>query len=231
MRIIAHMVVGPGEYDRYLPQVLERITWWADDIHVGFDKGAGEEEFRLVSDVTYHRNFLPLSWSDDEGKFRQAAWDDMVREMKPTAEDYILCIDADEVIVQHELVKRAVREFAGQRLAFKFHEMWDETHFRIDGFWKPYLAGVLFPYRPGGRIRQQAMACGREPTYVSNLPTKKLSIADILHYGYAREADRQAKYERYMALDAGRYHNVRHLQSIIQPASLKEWRGGGGIHA
>lgn len=229
MRIIAHMVVGPGEAYRYLPQVLERVTWWADDLHVGFDPAAEEEEFRVVSDVTFHRNFMSVSWKEDEGKFRQAAWDDMVAEMKPTNEDYIFCIDADEVVVQHEMVREAVKEFAGQRLAFRFHEMWGPNHYRIDGFWKPYKAGVLFPFRPGGRIRQRALACGREPTYVSSLPTKETPIADILHYGYARAEDRQAKYERYMELDGGKYHNPEHLRSIIQPASLAEWSGGGGI--
>jgi len=229
MRVIAHMVVGPGEHARYLRDVLERITWWADDIHVSLDIDAGQEEFALVSNVTPHGRFLPLTWKSSEGKFRQAAWEDMEALVRPEAGDYIMCIDADEVVVQHDMIKSAVEAFAGQRLGFRFHEMWGQDVYRVDGQWKPYVAYVLFPYRQGGRIRDRDMACGREPTYVGSVQRKDSPIADLLHYGYARQEDREAKHTRYTTLDAGRYHSGSHIASILYPPSLEDWGGGGGI--
>ena len=229
MRVIAHMVVGPGEAQRYLAQVIERLTWWADDIHVALDANAGEEEFSVASSITPHARFMSLAWEDGEGAFRQAAWSDMEDVMKPSTQDYIFCIDADEMIVQHDLIKDAVREFAGQRLGFLFHEMWGQRHYRIDGNWKPYIAHVLFPYRPNGRIRERALASGREPTYVNAISLKGIPLADLLHYGYAREEDRRFKYDRYMRLDGGKYHSASHIDSILYTPSLAEWTGGDGL--
>jgi hypothetical protein len=37
------------------------------------------------------------------------------------------------------------------------------------------------------------------------------------HLGYMRDEDKQAKYERYSTIDRGEFHNINHINSIIDP--------------
>lgn len=226
MRVFCHMVVGPGEADRYLGPVLDRARMWADYLHVTLDARASEEELAVVTFRADGWEQLSISWEDHEGRFRQEAWR-MLELAGPTSEDFIVCLDADEVIVDHDIVKPAAREFPGHRIPFRFHEMWSKTEYRIDGHWKPYQASIMFPYRPKGYINDKALASGREPTYTRLLPEAKV-VGDILHYGYARAEDRQYKYDRYMRLDGGRFHARSHLESIIADnPGLMRWEKGG----
>lgn len=226
--IIAHMVVGPGEADRYLDQVLDRAYQWADHIHVALDPRAGEAEERIVSEYAYTYGRVNLTWEEHEGKFRQEAWWQMEESVEPSENDYIFLIDADEIVHDYVVIRKAVREFPGQRLGFVFHEMWGPNVFRIDGHWSPYPAWILIPYQRDGYFKDRALACGREPTYASTIPVSGKPVGSILHYGYAREEDRRAKHDRYMRLDGGKYHNPNHLQSILQEkVSLQQWDRGG----
>lgn len=229
MKVIAHMVVGEGEADRYLEQTLERVTWWADITHVVLDSPASDNEIKIVgkwADSWQHSNY---TWADHEGEFRQNAWNLMEANTEPEPNDFIAVIDADETVVQHDTIQRAAREHGGKRIGFRFHEMWSATHYRIDGHWKPYNGYVMIPYRPHGQFKNRRIASGREPTYAANIPTIGNPIADLLHYGYADDADKGWKYTRYMALDGGRFHNLAHIQSIIRPATLKLWDKGGTL--
>lgn len=227
MRIIAHMVVGPGEADRYLKQVLERMFAWADTVFVAIDNVAGPDELEIVRSYADSWQVMDRVWADHEGLFRQEAWEKMEIGADPEPGDFIVLIDADEVIHEYSMVRQAAREYPDQRLAFKFHEMWSPNQFRIDGHWKPYDAWVMIPFVYGGRFKDRPIACGREPTYANNLPKVGSPIASLLHYGYAREEDRQMKHDRYMELDGGKYHSLSHLKSILRPPSLMEWEKGG----
>lgn len=229
MRVIAHMIVGPGEADRYLAQTLERVTWWADQTHVVLDDPAGNDEMEVVeawADSWQHSTYV---WADHEGYFRQNAWNLMEQAVTPDTDDFIVIIDSDETIIQADMIQKVAVQHAGKRIGFRFHEMWSATHYRIDGHWKPYVAHIMIPYRPGGHFKDQRIACGREPTYANQIPKVGVPIADILHYGYADDADKAWKYTRYMTLDGGKYHNLAHLKSIIAPPSLKEWNQGGTL--
>lgn len=226
MKIIGHMVVGPGEADRYLLQVTDRMYLWADEIHVALDADAGDAEIDLVKSVADAWQQLPLRWVEHEGRFRQAAWESMVEALRPTDEDFILVIDADEVVHDYDMVRAAAKSYPGGRVGFTFYEMWSPTHYRIDRLWKPYPAWVMFPFRHGGRFVDRRLACGREPTY-ARLASKGPIVSEILHYGYAREEDRIAKHQRYLDLDGGLFHNPEHLRSILYPPSLMEWKKGG----
>ena len=166
VRVIGHMVVGPGEVDRYLFQVIDRAYLWADEIHVALDADAGDPEIDLVMTAVDAWQQMPLRWRDHEGKFRQAAWESMVEAVHPTDEDFILVFDADEVIQDYDMVQKAAKMYPGQRIGFTFHEMWSPTHYRVDRRWRPYPAWIMFPFRHGGRFVDKALACGREPSYV-----------------------------------------------------------------
>lgn len=225
--IVAHMVVGPGEADRYLQPVLKRTHTWADQVHVAMDQRVTHYEKEIVDVWADCYSVLDKTWEDNESRFRYKAWTRLEEALSLSPEDFIVCIDADEVIHEPSMVREAAKEFPGQKIAFTFHEMWSPTEYRIDVNWKPYEAHIMFPYRTRGNFRDRALACGREPTYVQKLPPAPNPVSDILHYGYAAERDREAKYERYMRLDGGKFHNLNHLKSIVQPPTLKTWEKGG----
>jgi hypothetical protein len=225
--IFAHMIVGPGEADRYLTQVLGRLHSWADAVFVALDREAGEAELEITQAYADGWGFTKQTWEDHEGRFRQEAWEMMVNGMNPSPQDHIMLIDADEVIHEYDMVKEGVRNYPNMRLGFQFHEMWGPTQYRIDGHWKPYNAWVLIPFQHGGRFKDRALACGREPTYAFRVPMMGTPIAKLLHYGYARPRDRRAKYDRYQRLDGGKYHSPSHLESILHTPSLETWTKGG----
>ena len=226
--IIAHMVVGPGEADRYLDPVLARVSEVAEVIHVALDPFA-----------TPHEKNVALNWADSvthteepgftehEGQFRTRAWMDMEQTIGPEMDDSILIIDADEYIHDPDAVRRAGRLYPGYRIGFTFYHMWNEESYRTDGAWAPSVANIMIPYRKGGRHADRKMACGREPMYAQNIPTQGIAASAMLHYGYCDDADKTAKYVRYTTLDGGRYHSLNHIKSIIQTPSLERWEKGG----
>ena len=227
--VVGHMIVGPGEADRYLEKVLGRAVAAVDVMFVAVDPSAGDAERYIVDTFTSHWAVLRSTWRDHEGRFRQEAWDAMREAIHLQEGDMVLIVDADELIHDPEAVKRSIRARPGHKLSITFYEMWSSNWFRVDGLWKPYNAHIVIPWRDGGRFLDRPLACGRQPTYVSDVPPFAKSIGKILHYGYARPEDRRMKYERYMELDGGKYHNIDHLRSIVSDPVLMQWAHGGTI--
>jgi len=231
MVIIAHMVVGPGEAERYLDPVLARVSEVADVIHVALDPFATPHEKNVAliwADAVTHTP--EPGFKEHEGLYRSRAWMDMEQSVGPEAGDTILLIDADEYIHDPEAVRKAGKEFPGQRLGFTFYHMWGNGTYRVDGGWAPHVAWILVPYRKGGKHADRKMACGREPMYAQNEIQHGIPVSDILHYGYYDDADKQAKYVRYSTLDGGKFHSNTHIQSILYPPSLKPWKKGGMLN-
>lgn len=227
--IVAHMVVGPGEADRYLPQVMQRARAWADQIHVVMDRDATLEEKKVVDEFADIYEKARSTWVDHEGRFRTEAWHRLEDNLNLTKDDFIVCLDADEILHDYAVIRKVPETFPGKRIPVKFFEMWSQTEYRVDGMWKPWVGYVMFPYRPHGHFKDRRLACGREPTYVDLLPAAPTPVSALLHYGYARIEDRQWKHDRYMTLDGGNFHNLDHLKSIVFPPDLKAWTKGGLI--
>jgi hypothetical protein len=48
------------------------------------------------------------------------------------------------------------------------------------------------------------------------------------HLGYLKNEDKQAKYKRYLQLDGGKYHNLNHINSILDSSPvLMQWDNVG----
>jgi hypothetical protein len=227
MRIIAHMVVGPGEADRFLATVLERVSDWADIVHVALDLVATDNEDMASRKAADYVTRLSTTFVEHEGRFREEAWHQMEDVVQPELGDYIVCIDADEIIHDAAAVRKGIKEFPGKRLGVTFHHMWNGTHYRVDGQWRPHVAYIIIPYRFQGHHADRLMASGREPTYAQNVPVHGHPVSDILHLGYLRDEDKRMKHDRYMLLDGGKFHSNAHIQSIMMTPSLERWAKGG----
>ena len=246
---MAHVVALMPTYneeDRYLSGVLERLVEQVDTVVV-FDDGSTDNTVDLAIEkgatVIVRPDHVP-SFREHEGAFRQAAWEAMVRETSPTAgNSWILSIDADEELYAIDNKKFKLKAFLSRQNNYSFqvinivfYHMWNETHYRVDKLWHPTPSTRLYKYFLGGRYKDRKLACGAEPLYVAQLAGRSYRLAPdegpflfnsglvMKHLGYQRDEDKKMKHTRYMDLDNGEFHNINHLESILdEDVQLLPW--------
>jgi glycosyltransferase involved in cell wall biosynthesis len=237
--ILAHLVAR-NEADRYLDAVLAALR--VDAIHL-YDDGSTDDTVAIAQArgaVVSSRRLEVPAFMEDEGAFRQAAWHAMVDAIQPSAGDWVLTLDCDELVVAKgepawamEAAVLTALEAGAVGVRLPIPEIWElggKPRQRLDGFWAGLSAPRLFAYRPGGRFRS-GLACGSVPTYVTGgyISPDNCGLT-IAHLGYADAEDRLQKYRRYAGLPC---HNPSHISSICAPPRLGEvdfplppvWRG------
>lgn len=241
MSLLAHLVAR-NEGARYLDAVLSALpTPYAhlyDDRSTDDTVGIAQRYGVVVGS----REAGEPTFLEDEGAFRQAAWDSFESWLMPQAGDWVLAIDCDEMLVADGDVAASLDEAIGvaERIDavgvdLPIPEVWEfingEPWQRLDGYWAMLSAPRLFAYRPGGRFAGRAMACGSVPTYVTmgQVSSNACGLA-LAHLGYVDPQDRIEKYNRYNGV-AG--HGSAHVASIRSAAQLGSvtwslppvWRG------
>lgn len=228
-----------NEADRWLLQSLQSLSG-LDYIAV-YDDQSDDDSIDIAKSV---RNTVVgrrpdgvPSFAEDESQFREAAWRFMEKSLFPGPRDWILCVDADEILTTHDQHEEEpadlLRELAlhgpwqGHPCAtlrvpevFGFGEL-GVPQIRIDGFWGNITARRFVNFQRGGRFSPREEGGGSVPSFADKEDWIVERIV-LLHLGYAREEDRQAKYQRY---SAGRGHNPKHIQSILTRPRLKTWTG------
>lgn len=230
-KVIANMVAR-NEGPHYLDAVLERLVDQVDEI-VFTDDASDDNTVEIAARYTDKIQVLdkPL-FIEHEGRFRQKSWDFLQEATTPTEDDWILAIDADEMLYEDQPgMLREVTQQSYEVVNIWFYHMWNENAFRVDGGWRPHGSTRLFKYRPGGSFRDRALACGSEPEYVSmSVRFKGLYLINsglkMKHLSYIKDEDKITKYERYTQIDGGAFHAGSHIQSIMDPperVALGEW--------
>lgn len=227
MRLIAQMVAR-NESNRYLEEVLEHLQSIADVI-VFTDDCSTDDTVEIAK--SFNCKVFEAGWDtplfeSDESALRFAAWKNLEQIAKPG--DWVLGIDADEKLYGTERLPELLTQTEYDILGIVHFQMWSRTHFRVDGAWYPHMSTRFFRYQEGGTYKSKQLAGGSEPTYVEDLCRSGKMLQNtglkIMHLGYARDEDKQAKYDRYMVLDGGRFHSLPHLQSIIDTnPTLDSW--------
>lgn len=224
MKLIASLVVR-NELSRYLRPCIESLLEFCDEIRVVDDfSDDGTYEFLLGAGVcvtTANETFYA-----HEGRARNALLD-WTLEGEPT---HILHIDADEFIADGRTLRKALEtQEPASVWTVRMEEIWkaDEhnLYVRCDGGWRAHDAPILWrvPPRkhmtsPKWRIPDKKLSCGREPAIVrENWRSAIATGTEILHFGWANQSERQARYDRYVEHDGGHYHASRHLRSIMYP--------------
>jgi hypothetical protein len=223
------MIVGPGEGDRYLARVLRMAHTWADHIVVVADHAdiATLAVLRqAINDwppVTITFEYGDATFLADESEIRNqlfATCDDVL-----SPGDLIVVLDADEVLRGPYLSVRTVLErlAADPRNArawsARFLHLWtpDGSAYRTDGGWAPAMQDRIYLHEKGLRVEPRQLACRAIPERVQ---PRAESVLEVLHWGYARPEDREAKYDRYMSIDGGKFHALWHLESILREPLL-----------
>lgn len=223
MKLVASMIVR-NEIGRYLVPCVEHLLEFCDEVCV-LDDGSEDG----TADWLSARDGVSLTWGlqhsffAHEGQARQRLLNYTLA-CEPT---HVLSIDADELVTDGQALRAFCEADEGNGAwTLAMEEAWkaDERHLwlRQDGGWRPHQVPILWRVPDvldaSYRIQNRALACGREPEAVRKLwrgstPTH----VSLLHLGWTCEADRQARYDRYVEADGGKYHASAHLRSIMLP--------------
>jgi len=222
------MIVGPGEVERYLDPVVDRVLRWADGLHLALEPGAREEEmsFFNVDSIAY----LKVSADENESMAKDEAWRDAVNAFCPTEDDLMAFVKPTEVILDPDAVRMAAREHAGLALRVRLCHLWDEDHIRVDGSWEPKDETVFLPFRRGGSYPDYRLRAGRLPTYHFDFPYHGVSVTYMLDYDMMSFEDKLAKWEWFERVGASDFFSIDHIQSIQRTPTLRSWRKGGVLH-
>lgn len=241
-KLIASLIVADSELDRYLKPCLEHLREFCDEIRVVVDvtEWDARTPSYLLNETSVEVTLRPKdqSFYDHEGRARQHLLN-WTLEGEPT---HILNIDADEFVTDPVAVREAVENDAVDVWTLAIKEVWevcdDVLCTRVDGLWGTSPVPCLWRVPNGEplRIRDAALACGRVPHLIEQRRTPPSTGSDILHLGWANRGDREARYQRYVEHDGGRFHNRAHLDSIMYsdaqvrlaavgwPPALEFWR-------
>lgn len=222
IRLVASLIVK-NEMGRYLRPNIKHLLDFCDEIRV-LDDGSsdGGTEYLDGFNRVHVAGNEGHTFFEHEGEARNAllSW---TMEAEPT---HILAIDADEFVADGGLL-RAELEADPTSLVWPLcmMEVWEAdekgVRYRLDGGWQPHPVPILYRVPPvrdnTWRIAERKLACGREPMAVRQSYRHRAGAipTEILHFGWANQAERQARYERYAVADGGRFHQSTHLQSIL----------------
>jgi glycosyltransferase involved in cell wall biosynthesis len=233
-KIIAQMV-GRNEANKYLPEVLERLKSQVDEI-VFTDDCSDDNTAELASKyANVYKTPKPM-FTTHEGRLRRYAWLNL--ENHATEGDWIIAIDCDEMLYDSsDITKTDIRQILNSSekdvVNVRFYHMWNDTQYRVDKLWAPNNSSRIFRFMSGAMFRDRALACGSEPTYVTDLINQRNYFVNsnliMQHLGYIKDEDKQSKYERYSTLDGGEFHALNHINSITDPNPVLINWGNFGI--
>lgn len=219
-KIIAQMV-GRNEANKYLPRVLERLKNQVDEI-VFTDDCSDDNTADVASNFAHVYKTPKPMFTVHEGRLRKYAWLNL--ENHASEGDWIIAIDCDEMLydasdIEDINIRKVLNASEKDVVNVRFYHMWNENQYRVDKLWTPNNSTRIFRYLSGGTFRDRALACGAEPTYVLDLVNQRNfwlnSNLVMQHLGYIRDEDKQLKYQRYSNLDGGKFHNLNHINSIV----------------
>ena len=244
IRVVALMVVGTGEGDRWLDAALTSVAGQVDDTLVYVD---GPVDDATVTVLKAHADTVLVrfrgseapSFLEHEGRFRQGAWNTATELLGLDHETWIFLPDADEFFVplwRTITARDALRASAGyaeveglNTVSVPIPEVWGQVHntahplIRVDGQWYGQAGPRLVRWHPDATFRDRPMGSGSVPTIYTDGPHGRC-FGHLLHYGYAVLEDVEAKWARYSSL-ADHGHANDHILSIRQPPQLEPYPG------
>ena len=219
-KIIAQMV-GRNEATRFLPDVLGRLKDQVDEI-VFTDDCSDDDTVSIAKDFAFVYKTPKQMFNIHEGRLRRYAWLNL--ENHASEGDWIIAIDCDEMLysstnIDSIDIRSILNSSEKDVVNVRFYHMWNKDQYRVDKLWAPNNSTRIFRYMSNGTFRDRALACGAEPTYVLDWYNQRNywpnSTLIMQHLGYLHDEDKDAKFQRYSNLDGGKYHNLDHINSIV----------------
>jgi len=228
-------MVGRNEASKYLPEVLERLKSQVDEI-VFTDDCSDDNTAEIASKyANVYKTPKPM-FTTHEGRLRRYAWLNL--ENHAAEGDWIIAIDCDEMLydssdISKTEIKQILNSSEKDVVNVRFYHMWNDNQYRVDKLWAPNNSSRIFRFMSGAMFRDRTLACGSEPTYVTDLINQRNYFVNsnliMQHLGYIKDEDKQSKYERYSTLDGGEFHALNHINSIVDPNPVLINWGNFGI--
>lgn len=220
-KITLSMVVR-NEADKYLIQALSKHREYIDEaviINDGSTDHTVEICHELLKGIPLYITHNETSQFLNEVALRKQQWQETIRRNP----EWILNMDADEVFEDgfSEGVRELLVRERGDVCCFRLYDMWSDTHYREDSYWRAHevYRPFLLRYRPDHHYswKEQPLHCGRFPNNIFELPSF-LSRYRVKHLGWSSQEIRHEKYERYKRLDpSGLYGWKEQYESILDP--------------
>lgn len=215
--LIAQMI-GKNESKRFLGDVLERLSTQVDKIIFTDDCSDDDTPEIAAKYAEVFQTPEPL-FNVHEGKLRAFAWGNLNK--YANIGDWIIAIDCDEKLfhINEIEIRDVLLQSPNDVVNVRFYHMWNENQYRVDKLWAPNNSSRIFRYLPDGGFLNRQLACGSEPTYVVDWVRQKnwwLNSGLVMqHLGYVNDKDKMDKYARYSQIDGGKFHNINHINSIV----------------
>jgi glycosyltransferase involved in cell wall biosynthesis len=216
--MIIAQIVGKNESNRFLEPVLQRLSTQVDKI-IFTDDCSDDNTAEIASKYAEVFKTDKTLFTENEGNLRSNAWHNLEKFAKEG--DWVVAIDCDEMLYQDRDLdlKHVLDQSPYDVVNVRFYHMWNETQYRVDKLWAPNNSSRIFRYRDHGTFFDKKLACGSEPTYVVEWVRQRNYFLHsglmMQHLGYARDEDKVSKYNRYISIDKGEFHNLQHIESIM----------------
>lgn len=193
--IWAYLIVGKGEADRYLEEVLNQL--WVDKIAICLNNV--DDKTRKLCQQKGH---LVIEDDREWGKNQWRIKEDFLKQIPLQNGDWVWCLDSDEIFDKRFTRERAEELMSSQTdISYQFWciQLWDdENHWRPDmsfpnvRFWK-YIPEFPMHWHP------TPLHCGLAPEYAYKFPTDSGMI--FKHYGLMTQEERDRRIARYDKYD------------------------------
>jgi glycosyltransferase involved in cell wall biosynthesis len=238
-------LITRNESEKYLRQCIEALQGFCDEIRAVDDNSTdGTHTLMTEMGVQVLRNDRSMFY-EHEGRARQTLLEWTMEaepthilvvdgdELVENGDQLRVALEAPQPALT--LRERRQRGRGGREpitvWRLQMQEVWGATDdhllIRQDGGWKEHPVPICYAI-PGiahgdrrsirnWRIPDRALACGRVPTEVAVASNRSLNAAaaTVLHLGWACQADRCARHQRYVVHDGGAHHASKHLDSIM----------------
>lgn len=216
--MIYAQMIGRNESSRFLEDVLQKLSTQVDRI-IFTDDCSDDNTLEIAGKYAEVFQTPSPMFTEHEGRLRALAWGNLEKFAKTG--DWIIAIDCDEKLFHTENIEIAsvLSRSEFDVVNVRFYHMWNNDQYRVDKLWAPNNSSRVFRFVSGGGFLNRKLACGSEPTYVRDWINRKNfwinSNLVMQHLGYLRDEDKQAKFERYSNIDRGEFHNIDHINSIV----------------
>ena len=233
-----------NEEGRFLELALESAKKYVDFILL-IDDASTDNTVNIcreiLADFPHKIVENEVSLFANEVELRTLQWQESLK-LSP---EWILIIDADELF--EDIITEKIDDLLQtdkDAIYFRKYDLWNEEEYRDDHLW--YAHRVYRPFIVRNKknsdftFRNTAQHCGSFPIETTHY-SYELSDIRLKHYGWAREADRKFKYDRYARLDpGGKFGILAQYESILdenpnlvtfdRPTNVKTVLIGSPIH-